>query len=163
MNMKNIRKLTLCAVIAALYAAITLLAAPLSFGLVQFRISEALVVLCALEPAFGIGITIGCFLANLFSTVTALDIIIGTAATALACLWTARCKNPWLMPLPNILCNAILVGSMLAFVLFPDNLSMGFATAAAQVGFGELAVMYLLGVPLYFFAKKSNFIAKALS
>lgn len=161
--MKNIRKLTLCAVVAALYAAITILTAPLSYGLIQFRLSEALIVLCCFEPFLGIGITIGCLLANLFSTVTVLDIFIGTAATALACLWTSKCKNPWLMPLPNILCNALLVGSMLAFVLFPDNLSVGFATAAAQVGFGELAVMYLLGVPLYFFAKKSNFIAKALS
>lgn len=162
-NMKNIRKLTACAIVAALYAAITILTAPLSFGLVQFRLSEALIVLCCLEPTLGIGITLGCFLANLFSTVTALDMIIGTAATALACLWTARCRNPWLMPLPNILCNAVIVGGMLAFVLFPGNLAVGFATAALQVGFGEAVVMYILGVPLYFFTRKTGFLKKALS
>ena len=161
--MKNIRKLTACAIVAALYAAITILTAPLSYGLVQFRLSEALVVLCSIEPMFGIGITLGCFLANLFSTVTVLDIVIGTAATALACLWTARCKNPWLMPLPNILCNALMVGGMLAFVLFPGNLAVGFATAALQVGFGEAVVMYILGIPLYFFTQKTGFLRKALS
>lgn len=161
--MKNIRKLTLCAIVAAIYAIITIVAAPLSYGLVQFRLSEALIVLCCFEPFLGVGITLGCFLANLFSTVTVLDIVVGTAATALACLWTARCKNPWLMPLPNILCNAVIVGGMLAFVMFPGNLTVGFATAALQVGFGELAVMYILGVPLYFFIKKSNFLIKALS
>lgn len=160
--MKNIRKLCACAIVAALYAAITILTAPLSYGLVQFRLSEALIVLCCLEPTLGIGITLGCFLANLFSTVTALDMVIGTFATALACLWTARCKKPWLMPWPNILCNAVLVGGMLAFVLFPENLAIGFATAALQVAFGELAVMYVLGVPLYFFAQKTDFLKKAL-
>ena len=161
--MKNIRKLSLCAIVAALYAAITILTAPLSFGLVQFRLSEALIVLCCFEPMLGVGITMGCFLANLFSTVTALDVIIGTAATALACFWTSRCKKAWLMPLPNILCNAVIVGGMLAFVLFPGNLAAGFATAALQVGFGELAVMYILGLPLYYFAKKTAFLKKALS
>lgn len=161
--MKNIRKLSACAIVAALYAAITILTAPLSFGLVQFRLSEALVVLCCFEPVLGIGITLGCFLANLFSTVTALDMVIGTLATALACLWTARCKRPWFLPVPSIVCNGLLVGGMLAFVLFPGNLAVGFLTAATQVGFGELAVLCLLGLPLYFFAKKNDFLKKALT
>ncbi len=158
----NVRTVCACAITAALYAAVTILTAPLSYGLVQFRLSEALVALCCFEPLLGIGITLGCFLSNLFSTVTALDLVIGTLATALACLWTSRCNNPWLMPLPNILCNAVLVGGMLAFVLFPEHMPIGFATAAVQVGFGELAVMYGLGVPLYFFTKKTGFMKKLL-
>lgn len=161
--MKNIRKLSLCAIVAALYAVITIVSAPLSYGMVQFRLSEALVVLCCFEPFLGVGITLGCFLANLFSTVTALDMVIGTLASALACLWTAKCKSPWLMPLPSILCNGVLVGGMLAFVLFPENPVMGFAVAGAQVAFGELVVLYVLGVPLYFFAQKTGFLKKALS
>lgn len=161
--MKNIRKLTACAIVAALYAVITILTAPLSFGLVQFRLSEALMVLCAMEPFLGVGLTLGCFLANLFSTVTALDMVIGTIATGLACLWTARCKKIWLLPVPSIVCNAVLVGGMLAFVLFPGNPAAGFVTAAAQVGFGELTVLCLLGLPLYFFAKKTDFLKKALT
>ena len=59
-NRKKLLKLALCAVIAALYAAITILTAPLSFGLVQFRLSEALMVAratllpayCTFMPAF---------------------------------------------------------------------------------------------------------------
>ena len=163
MNRKfTIRQLCACAIVAALYAAITILTAPLSYGLVQFRLSEALVVLCAVEPILGVGITLGCFLANLFSTVTALDMIFGTLATALACLWTARCRRPWLVPLPNVLVNAVLVGGMLAWVIFPDNLAVGFATAASQVGFGELVVMYALGLPLYFFEKHSGLVKKLM-
>ena len=162
-NRKQLRKLTLCAAIAALYAAITIITAPLSYGLVQFRLSEAFVTLCAIEPILGVGITLGCILANQFSTVTALDAVVGTAATALACLWTVKCRRAWLIPLPNVLVNAVLVGGMLAFVLFPGNLAVGFATAALQVGFGETVVMYILGVPLYFFTRKTGFLKKALS
>ena len=100
----------------------------------QFRLSEALIVLCWFEPVLGVGVTLGCFLANIFSTVTALDMIIGTLATGVACLITPHIKNPWLMPLPNILSNAILVGGMLAYVIFPENLLTGFLIAFAQVG-----------------------------
>lgn len=161
-NRKDLRKLTLCAVVAALYAAITILTTPLSFGLVQFRLSEALMVLCALEPIVGVGITLGCFLANLFSTVTALDAVVGTLATALACFWTGKCKKLWLLPVPTVLLNAVLVGGMLAVVLFPGNLAMGFCIAAAQVGFGELAVMVVLGLPLYQFVKQSELLQRLL-
>ena len=159
-NRFTVRQLCLCAIVAALYAAITILTAPLSYGLVQFRLSEALVVLCAFEPILGVGITIGCFLANLFSTVTALDVVVGTLATALACLWTSRCKAAWLLPLPNVIVNAVLVGAMLAWVMFPDNLLIGFVTAAAQVCLGELTVMYLLGLPLYLVGQKNGYLKK---
>jgi len=156
------RKLCACAIVAALYAAITIVTAPFSYGLIQFRLSEALVVLCAFEPFLAAGITLGCFLANLFSTVTALDLVVGTLATGLACLWTMRCRKSWLIPLPNVLVNAVLVGAMLAFVLFPDNLLMGFVLAFLQVGFGELVVMYGLGLPLLLFARRTGFVEQVL-
>lgn len=159
----SVRTLCACAVAGALYAVITILTAPFSYGLVQFRLSEAMVVLCCFEPILGVGITLGCFLANLFSTVTALDVVIGTLATALACLWTSRCKRPWTAVLPNVLVNAGLVGGMLAVVLFPENPMVGFLTCALQVGFGELAVMVILGLPLYFFARRTGFVEKLLA
>ena len=118
----TIRQLTACAIVAALYAVITIATAPLSYGLIQFRLSEALIVLCAFEPVLAIGLTMGCFIANIFSTVTVLDIVVGTAATGLACIWTIHTKKDWFVPMPNVLVNSALVGAMLAFVLFPDNL-----------------------------------------
>lgn len=153
----TVRQLTACAIVAALYAVITIASGPLAYDLMQFRLSEALIVLCWFEPVLAVGVTLGCFLANIFSTVTALDIVIGTLATAIACVLTIRIKNPWLVPLPNILANAILVGGMLAWVIFPDNLATGFAIAFAQVGFGELVVMYVLGMPLLFALKRAGF------
>lgn len=156
------RQLCVCAVVAAIYVVVTLLTSSFAYGMAQFRLSDALVVLCWFEPVLGVGLTLGCFLANIFSTVSALDMVIGTLATALACLWTIKLKGEkaWLIPLPNVLVNALLVGGMLAWVLYPDNLLMGFVLAFAQVGFGELVVMYILGVPLFLYAKKTGFMAK---
>ncbi len=76
-----------------LYAAVTILTASFAYGNIQFRIAEALCPLVALEPSLTIGLTLGCLIANLFSTVSALDIIVGTAATLLACLLTRFIKK----------------------------------------------------------------------
>ena len=61
-----------------------------------------------------------------------------------------------------MLVNADIVGGMLAFVLFPDNLLTGFVLAFLQVGFGELVVMYALGLPLLLIARRTGFVEKAL-
>ena len=158
----SVRNLCVCAIVAALYAAITILTAPFSYGLVQFRLSEALVVLCVFSPQLGIGITLGCLLANLFSPVTALDVVVGTLATALACLMTGKCKRLVPALLPNILCNTVLIGGMLGLVLMPDKLPMGFLICGIQVAIGEIAVMVGLGIPLYLFAKRTGFVSRVM-
>ena len=113
MKKLNTRQIALNGIVAGLYAAITILTASFAYGNIQFRISEALMMLLLFEPHLTIGLTIGCLIANLFSTVSVLDIVIGTAATLLACLLTTRIKKPWLAPLPTILVNAVMVGAML--------------------------------------------------
>lgn len=155
---------TLCAnaVVATLYAVVTIVLGAFSYGPVQFRVSEALVVLCAFRPSLGVGLTLGCFLANLFSSVTALDLIFGTLATALACLWTARCKKLWLMPVPNVVTNALIVGAMLAAVLSPTAFLPSFVLMALQVGLGELVVMYGLGLPFAVLLQKTKLMDKVL-
>ena len=159
---KTVRRLCACAITAALYAAVTILSAPISYGAVQFRLSEALMVLCWFRPWLGAGLTLGCLIANLFSTVTALDLVIGTLATALACLWTARVKRTWLVPVPAILCNGLLVGAMLALVLTPAAPLSGFGLFFAQVALGEAAVMYILGMPLLLFLRKNRTLDRIL-
>ena len=81
-------RLTTSAVIAALYAALTIALAPISYGPVQFRVSEVLTVLPFLMPSTVSGIVVGCVLANLY-TGSVLDIAFGSLATLLAGLATA--------------------------------------------------------------------------
>ena len=163
MNKITTRQIALSGIVAGLYAAVTLLTASFSYSNIQFRIAEALCPLVALEPSLTIGLTLGCLIANLFSTVSALDILVGTAATLLGCLLTARLSRTWLLPLPTILTNTLLVGSMLAWVMLPRELFWeGLLLFGAEVAAGEAAVLYLLGVPLYLFLKKSGTVEQLL-
>ena len=158
MKKLNTRQIALNGVVAGLYAAITILTASFAYGDIQFRIADAMCLLVVLEPSLTVGLTLGCVIANIFSTVSVLDIVVGSAATLIGCLL----KKTWLLPLPTILANAVLVGAMLAFVLTPETFWLGFALKGAQVAAGEIAVLYVLGVPLYLFMKKENVIRKIL-
>lgn len=152
----NTKRIAFCGVIAAVYAAVTISTAALSYGPIQFRISEALCVLPFFLPYTTFGLFAGCLIANIFSTVSALDIIIGSAATLIGCLWTSKVKNPYLAPLPTVICNWIMVGAMLAYVYTPDAFLSGFITMGAEVAVGEAAVMGLLGLPLTLYLDKTG-------
>ena len=158
----RIRKLILCAMIAAIYAVITILTASFAYGPIQFRLAEALCVLPLFAPFTAWGLIAGCLIANLFSTVSALDIVIGTLATALCCGLIVRHRRTWMAVAAPTLCNAILVGAMLAWVYTPDNLLLGFVINAAQVGLGELAVMLVLGLPLRLMLQRTRVMDRLL-
>ena len=163
MKKLNTRQIALNGIVAGLYAAITILTASFAYGNIQLRISEALMMLLLFEPSLTVGLTIGCLIANLFSTVSVLDIVIGTTATLLACLLTTRIKKPWLAPLPTILVNAVMVGAMLSWLYMPsEQFWNGLLVFGGEVGAGEAAVLYVLGIPLYYAMKKTNFIEKLL-
>lgn len=97
MKHKNTQKLTLAAMTAAAYAALSLLGAVfgLTFGPIQVRFSEALCLLPFLFPETAWGLGVGCLIANLFSPYGALDIVVGSLSTLIAALLTARCRSPW--------------------------------------------------------------------
>ena len=89
-------KLCLGAVIAALYTVLTLALPVLSYGPIQFRLAEGMTVLAWLCPEAIPGLTLGCFLSNLIGSPYALDWIMGTLATFIAALWTARVSKRWM-------------------------------------------------------------------
>lgn len=147
------RDLARAAVIAAAYAALAWVsnAFGLAFGPVQFRLSEALCVLpCRDRKAAVPGLAVGCLIANLLSPYGLLDLLVGTLATLLAAVWSARCRSVWFAAVPPVVCNMVIVGAMLAWE------SAGFSAAfagllaynALTVGLGEAAVCFAFGVPL---------------
>ena len=149
--------LTTNAVIAALYAALTIALAPISYGPLQFRVSELFTVLTFLMPCTIPGVTAGCVLANLY-TGSILDIVFGSLATLLAALMTARygkkgntVKNRILGCLMPVIFNAVIVGAVLTWgYQIQEFLSplASYAFNALTVGIGEAGVLYLLGYPL---------------
>ena len=143
------RDLSLAAIIAAVYAVLTLILPIPPFTGIQVRLSEALTVLPFLFPAAAPGLVIGCFIANLFSPYP-LDIVVGTAATLIACIMTQHMPNRYLAPLPPVLCNAFIVGAEIAWFEtgFTSAFWPAYAFNAFTVGFGELLACYILGTVL---------------
>ncbi|MBQ9685898.1 MAG: QueT transporter family protein [Oscillospiraceae bacterium] len=145
------------AVIAAVYAALTVALAPISYGAVQFRVSEVLTILPFFMPSSVPGILAGCVLANLY-TGSVFDIVFGSLATLLAGLLTARfgkrggsVKNRLLGCLMPVVFNAVIVGAVLTWgyqiQAFTSPVS-SYAFNALTVGLGEAGVLYLIGYPL---------------
>ena len=100
--------ITRSAVVAAIYFALATALQPISFGPVQFRLSEALVLLPVFMPESIIGVTLGCFLSNFFYS-TMYDVIFGTIATAVAAVLTYLLRRTkFLYVLPPLLLNALL-------------------------------------------------------
>jgi len=156
--------LALNGVVAASYAALTLVASALNlaYGPVQFRFSEALTILPFLFPGTWPGLFVGCLLANLLSPYGPLDIILGSLATLIAAILTEKTNNRWLAPLFPVLSNAILVGGMLAWyeVGFTAQFPPLFAVNALWVGLGEAVVCYILGGLLIKAVPKVSYLRK---
>jgi len=163
MKSKTIRSLAFGAVVAAVYAALTMLLAPISYGPVQFRISEALCVLPFFFPASTWGLFAGCILANLLSAYGPIDVIFGSLATLLAAVFTALCGRygrglpaKLLACFPPVLFNAVIVGAVLAYAEAPGaSFLPAWGVIGLQVGAGELAVLYLIGLPLLLLLPKT--------
>lgn len=141
--MNHSKSLARGAMIAALYAAITLLLAPISYGEVQIRLSEALTLLPVLLPEAVPALAVGCLLANVLGGCTILDIVFGTLATLLAAVCTRRLRHhiraASMMP---VLFNGIIVGAVVHFgyaPAIPLPLCMLFVAA------GEAVSCMLLG------------------
>lgn len=148
----TVRQLTTAAVTGALYAALTLLSSVfgIAYGPVQFRLSEALCVLPFLFPETVWGLFIGCWVANLISPYGALDMVVGSLATLIAALWTAKCRRTWLAPLPPVICNGLLIGAVIAWQQTGtgDAFRAAFAWNGFTVALGEAVVCYGLGLLL---------------
>ena len=150
--MKTSKFIANAAIIGAIYAALTLALSPISYGVMQLRLSEALVVLCLYTPAAIPGLFIGCFAANLLGPGGITDAIIGSFATLIGCLgiWALRSK-PWLAIMCNVVSNGVIIGIMLCYLY---DLQMHPLLAIAWVGLGELLSCYVPGYPLKKFLDK---------
>ena len=155
--MKNnlTKRLTRTAIIAAIYAVVTIAIAPFAYGNVQFRISEVLVLLALFDPLYITGLTLGCLIANILGPNGLMDIILGTFATFISVYsiyLTGRLIKNYKVKLfiaslwPTIF-NGLIIGWMLNKLYgLPLVLSIG------EVAFGEFVVITIIGVPLFLLA-----------
>lgn len=156
----NVRALTFSAIIAAVYAALTLLLPGPSYGYTQLRIAEALTVLPFLFPACAPGLAVGCLIANILSPYGPIDMICGTFATALAAFLTTKMPNKWLAPLPPVLCNGVIIGGMIAWYQaggFNEKFLPSFVLTGPGVALGEVIACYVLGLVILNILPKIRF------
>ena len=132
------------AVIAALYVVLTLVFAPISFGPVQVRIAEALCILPMFTPAAIPGLFIGCLIANFIGGGIMLDVIFGSLATLIgAVLGYMLRKNRWLVPLPAVLANTLIVPFVLRYGY--GVVDVAIPVLMLQILIGEVIGCYVLG------------------
>ncbi|MDR1875425.1 MAG: QueT transporter family protein [Synergistaceae bacterium] len=139
----NFRRVATGAMIAAVYAAVTMLLAPISYGPVQFRVSEALTLLPFYLPEAIPGLFIGCVLANFLSAWGVADVLVGGSATLLAAYLTRKMPRLWLAALPPVLVNMVFIGALLHVLA-----SVPLWSTMLYVGLGQAGACYLLGYPL---------------
>lgn len=149
---KNTKKLVTTALVAALYATVTLALGFISYGSIQFRLSEVMTLLPLISKEYILGLTLGCLLANILGPGGVPDIIFGTLATFISVYlvyltgkYMKYKKSTVLVAsLWPVIINAIIVGLELnIFFGLPLLLSM------IQVGFGQFVVITIIGVPLF--------------
>lgn len=151
--MKSLKLETLArqAVLAALYVVMTLSIGDLSFGPVQFRYSEILNLLAFYNPINALGITIGVFVSNFWSTLGVIDIIFGTLHTAISVYFISRSKNLWIASLwPTIF--AFIIGFELSYLA-------GFGAMhvmTAGVMLSEFIIMTCIAVPVFKILQKNK-------
>ncbi len=147
----TIRRICANAVVAAIYVVLTMASYPFSYGMIQVRISEALILLCFFRKDYTIGLTLGCIIANCISF-SPYDMLFGSLATLASCLIISFSKNLFFSTLVPVVINAFVVGSELFFLLEePFWTSVGFVAA------GEAIAVVALGYTLFMVLGRKKF------
>lgn len=150
--------MTLAAIIAALYVVLTLVSAAfgLSSGVIQVRISESLCALVFFTPAAIPGMTIGCLVSNLITGANVLDVVFGTLATLLGA-WGGYLlrKRKWLVTLPTILANTIIIPLVIVYGFGVKDVAL--PLVALSVCVGEVISAGIFGMGLLGVLEKRNF------
>lgn len=171
MNRNRLRYIALAAIIAALYLLLYLPLKPIGFGPIQFRLAEILTLLPSLTPAAIPGVFLGCVLANIVGSGHWVDIVFGSLATLIAAILTrilanrtkvseqyssysskelAQKKALYLLPLPTIILNALIVGTYLTLVFSDAAFSWTLLiTNILSLALSEAFVLYVIALPLY--------------
>lgn len=149
MKDNKVRFLAQGAMIAAVYVALTVVFAPISFSEIQVRVAEALTILPVFTPAAIPGLFIGCLIGNIAGGALVPDIIFGTLATLIGAFgtWKLRRAHPFLAPVPPILANTVIVPFVLKYA-YEVPLPVPFMMLT--VGAGEILSCGVLGMLLYY-------------
>lgn len=146
-------------IVAAIYVVLTVVCFYASYGLLNFRISEILNILVFFNPAYIIGLTVGCLISNAFGLLLSMagpwDLLIGTSATLIGCLAMIPCKHLLIATFMPVVSNAVIVGAELTWLmeLVTPNL---WWVAMGYVFLGEFLIISVVGYIIFFIIGMKN-------
>lgn len=162
----NIKFLIYTSLIAALYTALTLAIPFLGYGPIQFRVSEALILLAFIEKKYLPGLVLGCFLANVLgSPFGPIDWILGTLATFIAVYLITKTNNLFIATLWPVITNAIIIGGELYYLGEVTQINLPihpFIATAGSVALGEFIAVSVIGYIIFNSINKSETIKNLL-
>lgn len=150
MKVKDLLRLS---AVSSLYILFTIVIYPISYGPIQFRISEVLVLLVFFRKDYGYSIIIGCLVSNLFSPLGYLDLIFGVTQTAITVFLISKSKNLFLSSIYPVITMPIIALELYLLDVFP--FWFGSLTTIA----GEFLITVLIGYPIFrILRKNTNFL-----
>jgi len=146
------RKISLAAVIAALYAALVIFLAPVSFGPIQLRIADCIIPLAALLgwPAV-IGVSLGALIGNAYFFLGAVDVVFGAVANLLAGAIIFRFRDRLL---PALTAGSVAIGVVVGgylWIYFPPP-DMGLSMPVWLVMIVSITLSSLIAVAVLGYA-----------
>ncbi len=142
------KSLARAALIAAVYVVLVYAFQPVSFGVIQLRVAEALTVLPVLFPEAIAGLYVGVLLANILGGLGLWDIFGGSLVTLIAAYVTYRYRDSWIAYASPIVFNALLISIYLHFIF-----AQPYLLVAVSIGISQSIVVLFIGVPLIHFLK----------
>ena len=147
-------------IIAALYTVLTYAFFFISYGPIQFRISEFLVLIVFFNPNYICGLTLGCLLSNIYAPAASsfcspLDLAFGVSATLLACLIIPLCRHLAIASILPAVFNGFLLAIEFSFVA-SDFSIVFFFTNVGTVALGEIVCVTVLGLIVFYRFSKTQ-------
>lgn len=132
------REVAFCAIVAAAYFVFTVAMAPIGYGLFQIRLADGLIMLCLYKKKAIAGIAVGTALANLFSPLGVIDVVLGVAASLVMC-WIANKTRKGAV---SVVAGAAIVGAVVGGELWAID-HIAFVYGFLGVFFGEIISLWL--------------------
>lgn len=150
MNKVNLKRIVRLSVVTSIYVVLTIVFNFLSYGDIQFRIAEILILLCFFRKDYAISLILGCLISNIFSPMGIMDMIFGTVATALSVVCVMFTKRLWLNVIYPTFFNGVIVGIELNVIL-----GLPLIPSIISVAIGE-GVVLIIGCIIFSKLRKST-------
>lgn len=151
-DLSDTKFLVKSAAVAALYAVLTLLLPVASYGPIQFRFSEILVLLVFYNKRFIPGLVLGCAIANLFSPMMLFDVAFGTLSSYIAFRLMQKAKNLYLASIFPVL--LVIVPAIGTWLILANNEVL--LIMIMQFMLSEFIMVSIIGVMIFKILEKNE-------